>query len=148
MLKISEYALKLYRPPVGISLTARRLTIGPDRLVTDQDHKDAARWLGQFRQDGSIRIPKTAYDIQMTRSSGPGGQVSLNRLERISRLLSVILSLQNVNKLSTKAMLRMDVPPRPDAAGNKWLPDFALAPLRGSVSPLYAQSHLFLTAEP
>jgi hypothetical protein len=42
---------------------------------------------------------------------------------------------QNVNKLSTKAMLRMDVPPRPDPAGNKWLPDFIVSPLRASVSP-------------
>jgi hypothetical protein len=47
-----------------------------DRLTSDQDHREAARWLGKFKQDGSDRIPRTAYEIQMTRSSGPGGQVS------------------------------------------------------------------------
>ena len=39
-----------------------------------------------------------------------------------------------MNKLSTKAMLRMDVPPKPDASGNIWLPEFVNGPLRRSVS--------------
>jgi hypothetical protein len=43
---------------------------------------------------------------------------------------------QNVNKLSTKAMLRMDIPPKPDASGNAWLPEFVFPTLRQSVSKL------------
>jgi protein subunit release factor B len=50
----------------------------PHRLTSEDDHREAARWIERFDQDGIERIPKTAYEITMTRSSGPGGQVSTN----------------------------------------------------------------------
>ena len=49
----------------------------PHRLTSEDDHREAARWIQRFNQDGVERIPRTAYEIAMTRSSGPGGQVSL-----------------------------------------------------------------------
>jgi hypothetical protein len=38
-------------------------------------HATAAEWADNFKQVGVRAIPKDAYEITMSRSSGPGGQV-------------------------------------------------------------------------
>jgi hypothetical protein len=63
-------------PRLGRRFNSSNTALNLDRLTSDQDHREAARWLENFKQDGSDRIPRTAYEIQMSRSSGPGGQVS------------------------------------------------------------------------
>ncbi|KAI0044285.1 hypothetical protein FA95DRAFT_1497345 [Auriscalpium vulgare] len=79
------------------------------RLENSEDTKTARDWLARFR---AASIPKDLVELSFSRSSGPGGQ-------------------QNVNKVNTKATLRCS----PDAP---WVPLWARDALRRS--PAYAAS--------
>ncbi|KAF8423848.1 peptidyl-tRNA hydrolase domain protein [Tirmania nivea] len=58
----------------------------PDQDFDEEGLKEARKWLSSFTPDS---IPREYYDVSFSRSSGPGGQ--------------------NVNKLNTKATLRLDL---------------------------------------
>jgi hypothetical protein len=44
-------------------------------LTSEEDHSAASKWLSTFTVED---IPKTAYEVSYSRSSGPGGQVRLH----------------------------------------------------------------------
>ncbi|KAH9954350.1 hypothetical protein BC827DRAFT_1143974 [Russula dissimulans] len=78
-------------------------------LETSKDAAAARDWVARFR--GS-RIPRAAVDIAFSRSSGPGGQ-------------------QNVNKVNTKATVRC-------ALDSTWIPPWAHDSLKES--PYFVKS--------
>jgi hypothetical protein len=47
----------------------------PTYLKDEKDHVQAAEWIKAFQDAGPDVIPSDAYNITMSRSSGPGGQV-------------------------------------------------------------------------
>ncbi|SCV74408.1 BQ2448_6840 [Microbotryum intermedium] len=78
-----------------------------------QEMKQARQWIARFSSAPLSAFPKDSLQITFSRSSGPGGQ--------------------NVNKLSTKAHLRLCLSPPPH-----WLPLYLLPTLYSS--PHYVAS--------
>ncbi|WWD09736.1 hypothetical protein V865_007864 [Kwoniella europaea PYCC6329] len=74
-------------------------------LPKETDHAAAREWVDNFKLDD---IPKDAYIISRSRSSGPGGQ--------------------HVNKTESKVTLRCDL----SKAKGSWLPGFVFQPLMRS----------------
>lgn len=80
------------------------------RVLSLQESNAAREWIQQFRLQGGMTPPRheNDYEITYSRSSGPGGQ--------------------NVNKVNTKATVRLDL-----EKAKKWLPEHALEELKESV---------------
>ncbi|KAK9898392.1 hypothetical protein P389DRAFT_33322 [Cystobasidium minutum MCA 4210] len=85
------------------------------RVLSVQESNAAREWIQQFKLKGGLTPPKHAddYEVSYSRSSGPGGQ--------------------NVNKVNTKATIRLDL-----GRAKRWLPEHALEELRDS--SIYAKS--------
>lgn len=58
--------------------------LGLGTLETPEQHKLAKEWVDNFRRDD---IPKDAWEATYSRSSGPGGQVSLTLSSIYSRVI-------------------------------------------------------------
>ncbi|WVR05489.1 hypothetical protein IAU60_002507 [Kwoniella sp. DSM 27419] len=71
-------------------------------LTKEADHLLAREWVDNFKPDD---VPKDAYQVARSRSSGPGGQ--------------------HVNKTESKVTIRCDL----TQAKGSWLPPFAFGPL-------------------
>ncbi|OCF32073.1 hypothetical protein I316_06229 [Kwoniella heveanensis BCC8398] len=72
------------------------------KLDKEADHVEAREWVERFKVDD---IPKDAYEVSRSRSSGPGGQ--------------------HVNKTESKITLRCNL----SRAKGVWLPPFVFQPL-------------------
>ncbi|KAJ9107028.1 hypothetical protein QFC19_002897 [Naganishia cerealis] len=95
----------------------------PKQLQDEKDHTQASEWVRAFKDAGVDAIPEDSYTITMSRSSGPGGQ--------------------NVNKLSTKASLRLLLD---KAKSSGWLPGFVLVGLVKTVRRHFLKGWLALAA--
>lgn len=86
------------------------------RVLSVAESNTAREWIQEFKLRGGLTPPKHSedYELSYSRSSGPGGQ--------------------NVNKVNTKATIRLDL----DRA-KRWLPEHALEALQDSVSLLWRQ---------
>ncbi|CAD6574867.1 MAG: hypothetical protein CYPHOPRED_005527 [Cyphobasidiales sp. Tagirdzhanova-0007] len=84
------------------------------RILTVNESSAVRSWLASLKSESTfLNNHSDDYSLSFSRSSGPGGQ--------------------NVNKLNTKATLRLDL-----ASARSWLPDHVVSNLRAS--PFYAGS--------
>lgn len=85
------------------------------RVLSVPESNAAREWIQQFKLRGGLTPPRHAEDYELTysRSSGPGGQ--------------------NVNKVNTKATIRLDL-----GRAKQWLPEHAVEELRDSVGSPYS----------
>ena len=87
------------------------------RVLSVPESNAAREWIQQFKIKGGLTPPKHAddYELSYSRSSGPGGQ--------------------NVNKVNTKATIRLDL-----GRAKRWLPEHAVEELRDSVCIFIAEN--------
>ena len=83
----------------------------PQSILSEAESKNIKSWVQQFKLQGGLTPPRHAndYTLSYSRSSGPGGQ--------------------NVNKVSTKATVRLDL-----EKAKTWLPEHVQQGLIQSVS--------------
>ena len=93
------------------------------KLETTEENSQARQWITKFR---TIDIPKGDVEFTYSRSSGPGGQVCSIPVFEVLRSRPK-RSVQNVNKVNTKATLRLSLT-------SSWIPLWARDSLRKSVS--------------
>lgn len=92
-------------------------------LETPEDTDKARSWIAKFKD---ATIPRSHVELHFARSSGPGGQVKSTTLASFN-LLTRIRSIQNVNKVNTKAIIKCPL-------NSSWIPAWARAELLRSVS--------------
>ncbi|GAA99347.1 hypothetical protein E5Q_06042 [Mixia osmundae IAM 14324] len=98
----------------SLSTPSRRLLCavppGLTHLNTAEDHELATQWCDAFRRaDPMSALPQGLIKVTFNRSSGPGGQ--------------------NVNKVNSKATLRLDLQQQ---TGQSWAPDYVVRALAHS----------------
>jgi hypothetical protein len=91
------------------------------RVLSVTESNAAREWIQQFKLKGGLTPPKHAddYEFSYSRSSGPGGQ--------------------NVNKVNTKATIRLDL-----GRAKRWLPEHAVEELRDSVCVIVDETHALM----